>query len=113
MLPEDAFEEARGRTSSIVKAARGIFDLARTAVGSNALSRPKGFMAFGVLIGASLPLYGVVLLGLEHAPGGGAHRHRAAIGLAAGRVAPHQFGRGLCHRVFPVDRSGSAHLQLD
>lgn len=68
MLPEDAFEEARCRTSSIVKAARSVFDLARTTAGSNALSRPKRFMAFGALLGASLPLYGVVLLGVGDDP---------------------------------------------
>ena len=87
-MPDDAFEEARLRTSSIVKAARGVFDLARRAAGSNALSRPKRFMAFGALLGASLPLYGIVLLGDRPLERVGIWAHERAWAIALGVSLP-------------------------
>lgn len=62
MLPEDRFEEARRRTTSIVKGARSLLDLCRTFARSEALSQPWVFMAAGALLGIVLPLYGLVLV---------------------------------------------------
>jgi diguanylate cyclase (GGDEF)-like protein len=74
-LAEDIFEEARRKTSSVVRAARRVLDLYRAFVREETLSRPWVFMAAGALLGLALPLYGMAFAGLS------SRRDAVALGL--------------------------------